>query len=57
MKSIENSNLVIKKGSNYGLIDSTGKELIPANYQELGYTFGNNYIAKKENKYVENTSD
>lgn len=51
VKSIENSNLVIKKGSNYGLIDSTGKELIPANYQELGYTFGNNYIAKKENKY------
>lgn len=51
IKSINEDNVIVKKGSTYGVAKLTGEEVVPANYQELTYVFANYYIAKKDGKY------
>lgn len=52
VEAINNDNaIVIKKDGQYGVINSEGEKIIDAEYDNLKYTFGENYIAKKGNKY------
>ncbi len=49
--SIDNSNIIVKTNDNYGVISSSGENVIPQEYQDLKYLFEGNYIAKKDGKY------
>lgn len=51
IKSINDENIIVKKDGKYGIKNTSGKELVPAKYQDLEYTFSNYYIAKKDGKY------
>lgn len=44
-------NFIIKKGNNYGVINSKGEEKIPSQYADITYAYGENFIVKQDNKY------
>ncbi len=51
IKSIDDERIIIKEDGKYGIKNISGKEVVPAKYQDLEYTFSNYYIAKKDGKY------
>ena len=51
VEEINGQNIVVSNKNGYGVLDSAGNEKIPTTYQYLSYTFGEYYIAKKDDKY------
>ena len=51
VQEINSGNIIISNTDGYGIINSSGEEVIPATYQDLSYAFGEYYIAKKDDKY------
>ncbi len=49
--SIDGENIIVKKGNNYGVIDTEGNTVLNAEYQDLSYLYNDKYIAKKNDKY------
>ena len=39
------------KGNKYGVLSTEGDIVIKFEYDDMSYTYENNYIAKKDNKY------
>lgn len=49
--SINGENLIVKNGGSYGVINTSGEVLIPAEYESLSYATENYYIAEKGGLY------
>ncbi len=49
--SIDNSNLIIRSSSKYGIMTHGGETKVESNYDYLSYISDGNYIAKKDGKY------
>ena len=51
VKSIDSKNIIIKKDDKYGMINTSGQEVLQAKYQDLQYAFSDYYIAKENDTY------
>ena len=51
VKTINDTNVIVKKADKYGIISTDGTEKVEAKYQDLSYAFSSYYIAKLDDKY------
>lgn len=51
VKQINSNNVIIKKGTKYGVYTLSGETKIDTIYDDLKFAFTDTYIAKKDNKY------